>query len=325
MAYSDVVLADSPLLYYRLEETSGTTITNAGSLGTNGTANGPTLGRPGIPGIPNGYAASFDGTNDRIEIATTNTFYNDKSWTVEAWIKCGTSLANEYNTITRRGSGGSYVLLRVRGSNTTNPNRVEAYVSTGTGSVTLITATNTVNDNAWHHVVLTADGTTIRLYLDGVQRDAKAYPAGTVSIATTQFLGCAENLSEWFAGTMDEIAFYGTALSASRITAHYQAGSAIPEPLVLQAGFRADISWGTALGATLDLSGPVVSALVLDAGFPAALTVGTAMGATLDMATGTTYKHVDTELERKRLSVNLSSNVIDMELPRKRLKMEVET
>ncbi|NJP70685.1 LamG domain-containing protein [Streptomyces sp. C1-2] len=325
MAYSDVVLADSPLLYYRLEETSGTTVASSGSLAVNGTATGLTLGQAGIPGTPSGKAASFDGTSSRIEAVTSNTFYNDKSWSVEAWFKCGATLANDYNTIVRRGSGGSYVLLRVRGSSNTNPNRVEAYVSTGSGSVTLITATNTVNDNAWHHVVMTADGSTIRLYLDGSQKDSKTYPAGTVAIATSQFIGAAESLSEWFSGSLDEVAFYGAALSAQRVTDHYNAGAVAPAgPLSLEAGSPASVAFAGTLGYTLEITDPVVPPLTLEAGSPAVANFAGVLGYTLEIQDGPTYRYLDTELGRKRTSVTLGSRSIDVELARKRINMEVK-
>ena len=326
MAYSDVVLADSPLLYYRLEETSGTTIADSGSLGVNGTANGPTLGQSGIPGVVNGKAASFDGTNDRIEVATNNGFYNDKSWTVEAWIKCGTSLANEYNTIARRGSGGSYVLLRVRGSSTSNPNRVEAYVSTGSGSVTLITASNTVNDNNWHHVVMTADGSTIRLYLDGSQKDSKTYPGGSVSIGTSQFIGTAENLSEWFSGSLDEVAFYGSALSAQRITDHYNAGAYAPAAsLVLEAGVPALATFGGTQGYTLNIEAPAIPPVVLEAGFPALVSFGGTIGCSIVLVDQPESVELAMTLARKRAFLTLGSKDVSLELPRKIIRMELES
>ncbi|MEV4448515.1 LamG domain-containing protein [Streptomyces mirabilis] len=325
MAYSDVVLADSPLLYYRLEETSGTTIADSGSLAVNGTATGLTLGQTGIAGTPTGKAASFNGTTSRVEVATTNAFYNDKSWSAEAWFKCGATLANDYNTLVRRGSGGSYVLLRVRGSSNSNPNRLEAYVATGSGSVTLITATNTVNDNAWHHVVLTADGSTLRLYLDGSQKDSKAYPAGTVAIATSQFIGTAESLSEWFSGTLDEVAFYGSALSATRVTDHFNAGATAPAgPMSLEAGFPASVAFAGTLGYTLELTDPVVPPLTLEAGTPAVVNFGGSLGYILEITDGPTYRYLDTELGRKRISVTLGSRSVDVELPRNKMNMEVK-
>lgn len=47
-AYANTVLADSPIAYWRLGETSGTTASDATGHGWNGTINPPvTLGQPG--------------------------------------------------------------------------------------------------------------------------------------------------------------------------------------------------------------------------------------------------------------------------------------
>ncbi len=63
MAYADVVLADSPLAYYRLGESSGTTMTDSSGNGRHGTYVGsPTLGAAGL--VPGDTCADFDGVND---------------------------------------------------------------------------------------------------------------------------------------------------------------------------------------------------------------------------------------------------------------------
>lgn len=67
----NIILADNPVVYYRLNETSGTTATNLGSGGAalNGTYNGGvTLNAGGLSFNLSDYSASFDGLDDRVDI-----------------------------------------------------------------------------------------------------------------------------------------------------------------------------------------------------------------------------------------------------------------
>ena len=76
-----------------------------------------------------------------------------------------------------------------------------------------------------YHVVVTYDGTWIRLYINGVQVDAS--PSSNVLLDTTAVRsrwGRSRRGGGDFAGTIDEPAVYRQALSASMVNAHYQAG-----------------------------------------------------------------------------------------------------
>src|SRR5215831_14920886 len=64
-AYSSAVLADHPVAYYRLGETSGTTAVDSSGNGSNGTyVGGVALGQPGalLPGDTD-PAAGFNGSS----------------------------------------------------------------------------------------------------------------------------------------------------------------------------------------------------------------------------------------------------------------------
>ena len=67
----NIILADNPVVYFRLNETSGTTATNLGSAGAslNGTyQGGVSLDAGGLSFNLSDYSASFDGNNDRVAI-----------------------------------------------------------------------------------------------------------------------------------------------------------------------------------------------------------------------------------------------------------------
>jgi hypothetical protein len=86
-AYADQVLADSPISYWRLGETSGSTASDATGVNPGTYIGGVTLGQPGaLTGDPNS-AASFDGVNDYTVVPDSSTLDLTSGVTVEAWIK----------------------------------------------------------------------------------------------------------------------------------------------------------------------------------------------------------------------------------------------
>lgn len=86
--YSDLVLADDPLVYYKLDETTGTTAIDSSGNGNDGTyTGGVTLNQDGL--IEQGRAASFDGVDDHITRAALGSLI-DYPITFDAWFKLDT-------------------------------------------------------------------------------------------------------------------------------------------------------------------------------------------------------------------------------------------
>ena len=77
--------------------------------------------------------------------------------------------------------------------------------------------------NQWTHLVGTYDGTTLRLYVNGALVSSNTV---TYTPNTTRPLRVAAGRTELSAqyllpGRVDEVAVYGSALSAARVQAHY--------------------------------------------------------------------------------------------------------
>ena len=87
-----------------------------------------------------------------------------------------------------------------------------------------VTAPTSATVGAWTHLVLTRASGTLSLYVDGV---LAATAASTGTPNTTTAILCVgrsgESATSWFDGSIDEVAVYGHALSASRVSAHYAA------------------------------------------------------------------------------------------------------
>lgn len=151
-------------------------------------------------------ALNFDGTDDYIQTSYAG-ISGAQPRTIEAWINTSTTTASAHY-ITDYGffgtgswdNGERFSLLL----NNNHQFRLEIR---GWG----VNGTTALNDGNWHHVVATFDGTTAKLYVDGIE-EASAIPSIAVNTTlTTDFLiGSRTDLMDvkLFEGAIDEVRFW---------------------------------------------------------------------------------------------------------------------
>ncbi len=194
---------------------SGTTAYDRSGQGNNGTlTSGPVVTEGKV-----GQALSFDGTDDYIAL-TDSTTLKPALWTVAAWIYADTG-AVLYRGIFRPSYGSGYTsgfLLLID-----NANRVAIRYGNGTAYVNSMNSGTSVL-GAWHHVAATFDGTTMALYLDGVEKSSINASTFGYSV-TNDSASIAEGPgTEKFDGLIDEVRLYNYAFSAPEIVALYNMG-----------------------------------------------------------------------------------------------------
>jgi hypothetical protein len=227
MSYLSEVLADSPLFYYRFNELSGTAAADASGNGHNGTyqPSGITLGATGATNTndsgkailltdPTSYmntgvnAAANPGTGD---------------FTIEAWIKRTVpdlivSIVGKAPT-----GAGDKIALQLDNFGTLGLQLNNTTIS-GVGNVAT---------NVYKHVVATRASGAVTLYVNGVVNKTATF-ATTLSPNANVLVGRFNLddilLSGFATGTIDEVAWYTTALSQARIQAHFAAATAPPDP-----------------------------------------------------------------------------------------------
>lgn len=92
-------------------------------------------------------------------------------------------------------------------------------------------ATNLLN-GSWHHVATTYDGTTRRIYLNGVQV-AQDTPGANGAAAANFRIGSTNN-GEFFNGTLDDVALYNHGLTAAEVQSLASGGSPLaPTEVIL--------------------------------------------------------------------------------------------
>jgi hypothetical protein len=195
---------------YRFGEGTGTTTADAATNGNTGTlVNGPTWTTAGKFGT----GISFDGVDDNVRIADSASLHLAATGTIEAYVSLRT--LNRWNSVLAKGNTNSdpshNFALEV-----TNANRWVCILGSGAARIALQSTTAPVA-NRFYHVACTWDGTTVRLYVDGVQNASVAQSitpaANTSPLYIGQFGGNADRL----AGVIDEVRIYGRALSVGEI------------------------------------------------------------------------------------------------------------
>ncbi|HNA88654.1 MAG TPA: Ig-like domain-containing protein [Anaerolineales bacterium] len=222
--YSNAVISDNPVSYWRHAEPSGTAAFDNQGINHGSYVNSPALASTGlIASDPSNTAVSMDGVDDHVKVyAADNSSLNTGSAvTLEAWIKPTTIPATGTQaTIVAR--AGSYA-LRLNG------NKLQFVVVQSNWTEKIAEApAGTIVAGQKYHVVGTFNGTTLKLYVNGVLKGSLNY-SGTVTPQTWGlFIGLwDETALRPFAGTIDEVALYNQALSESRIITHYDVGNGI--------------------------------------------------------------------------------------------------
>lgn len=220
--YDSEVLADSPLVYLRLEETSGTVAADSSGNGRSGTyVNNPSRGVTGLlASDPSSRAVQLDGTDDYVNIAYGSWMDLTDAITVEFVCKM-TTPASGTRVLANRHNGG-LDHFRIYLSSTG-----QVMVLFRTSSADVFSTGYVMTEGVTYHCALTYNRVSIILYINGVAvwSTPKTAAMGLVTSAFTRF-GAYSGGTYNYPGVMDEIAVYSTALSASRIAAHHAAMAA---------------------------------------------------------------------------------------------------
>ena len=216
--YMEAALIAAPLRYYRLGEASGTVAVDSSPQKQNGTyVLAPTLGVVGgVVGDPD-TAVTFNGTTQNVTVPTTGLPTGNAAWSLKALVKIAAA-PGVGATICNFGTWGTNKAAPHIGMNTTGG----VYAGTFNGDTA---ATANISTATWHHVVATYDGTTLRVYLDNVAGPT-ATPGPLVVALHGAAIASSESGAGFFPGSLDEVEFYGIALSVAQIAADYAAFSA---------------------------------------------------------------------------------------------------
>jgi hypothetical protein len=216
--YAGEVMADAPLAYLRLDEAAGAVAKDASGNGNDATVLGTvTWGVPGA--VSAGTAVRFDGSTSGLDLGHRFDFAGTAAFTLETWVLedvIDSTFRHLFTKDARPASGREeYGVFFYDGSM-----EIERYV--GGNQVSAGKAANGIVGR-WAHVVATYDGAALAMYVDGVLTESAADARPQLSKDASFYAGARGVGDGVVKGALDEIAIYGTALSAARVKAHFDA------------------------------------------------------------------------------------------------------
>ena len=196
-------------------------------------------------------SASLDGVNDYIALpsgsATSLNLTGDFS--VSYWIK----------------SSDIAACIASIGDNVASPPTAGGYLSgintggVGSGKLGVATrgtwtgSTGSINDNNWHNILYTLQGTILKIYIDNVLDKQATGISAPLSWAGSRVIGCRNDLvmttATNYAGIFDDLLIYNRALTVIEVGQVYTSNCSVPD---ISTGIVAQYDFS---GNAIDLSG----------------------------------------------------------------------
>jgi hypothetical protein len=210
--------------YWRFDENTGASAADLSGQGNNGTLK-PSGNKPAWVAGRIGLSALTCNGNDN-GISVPSSFRDElnpiNNISVSAWVNVATSKSSRVVT---KGWGDSYAIEM------SVTNQVSWRLISVAGDIAL-TSDQTLTNGVWYHLVGTYDaGTTVKLYINGIEEKSSAYAnqlngwAQNVGIGniphTLDNLGY---LGNGFAGSIDDVRIYSRALTAADVKELYELG-----------------------------------------------------------------------------------------------------
>ena len=273
-----------PKTYLRFNDPAYFPAANSGSLAASAdgnqvtatnTATGPRP--PAYPGFEtSNTATALNGTKQWISLNNPAGLNFTGQITVEAWVKPDATQADGARIVAHGAptysvylagppptdygapTNGNEVFLKVEGASppynyTFGTSTFTNGLGTSYNYVTAVGSASDFGSGNWVHLVGTYDGATWRLYRNGAQIGITAGPAGALAVNNADWaIGSTGNgWANNFAGAVDEVAIYNTALTPAQVATHYSAACPLN---ITRSGGNVTLTW---CSGTLQASGIV--------------------------------------------------------------------
>ena len=210
-------------------------------------------------------ALNFDGSNDHVTVPsdTSFNFDTDEDFTVSLWAKIPVNQTNtgyDRNELITKRSGSSQFPFAIRVNNQTSSNPGKIYAAQKSGSIVSgVHSSTTVNDNSWHHIAYTKNGSKLQLFIDGVGDSITTDLSNGLTSNSGPLRIGRRDVTSSLNGTIDEVRIWSRALCEEEIVAtmNCQFDSLGKDSLVVYYSFNQGVadSINTGLDSLIDLSG----------------------------------------------------------------------
>jgi PKD repeat protein len=196
---------------YGFDETNGTQVLDASGNGNHGTLSNVTR----TTQAKFGRALYFSGSNSLVTVSDSSSLDLTTGMTLSAWVYPTTWASGWKSLLMKESSGGLAYALSANSA----ADQPDSTLRIG-GYDRQLAAGSHLPSNTWTHLAATYDGTTQRLFVNGVQVGSRSQ-TGTLDVSANPLRvgGNTVWANEYFQGLIDEVRIYNRALTQSEIAA----------------------------------------------------------------------------------------------------------
>lgn len=199
---------DDPVVWYKFDAASGTTVVDSSGNGKDATLEGEASWIKG----KHGNAANLDGADDYVNLPD-GIVSSLTDFTISTWIKIGE--LRDWSRVFDFGSSSAWMFMTTVGGKL----RYQIYRS-GTGD-DIVESTTLMDINRWYHIIVTQSGTTCKLYIDGVQVAEKTnmrLNPSNCGVTNKNYIGKSRfSADKNLPAQVDDLRIYNHALSAEEV------------------------------------------------------------------------------------------------------------
>ena len=193
---------------------SGTAWKDRSGNGNNGTlTNGPTFNSA------NGGSFDFDGSNDRVVLSNSATLNPTTGLTIEAWVNFD---ANSQDFIFEKGVVNTQYSLFSHSTDIVFRTFHDADSTVHTIATSKSNAG--IVNGKWHHIVASWDGSTKKIYVDGMEKTSANKTGALITRTTGAAIGTFGHIPSYpFGGKIAAVKLYSKGLTAAEVLQNYNA------------------------------------------------------------------------------------------------------
>ena len=206
---------------YSFDGVTGTSVTDVSGNNNTGTISGAIA----VAGGKYGGALSFDGVNDWVTVADSNSLDLTTGMTLMAWVNPAAISGRWRTVLFKEGGPGSMDYSLYAGEDNARPIG-QVYIGGEQNAI----GTATLPLGAWSHLAVTYDGAVLRLYVNGTQVATRSISGQVTPTTGALRIGGNNIWAEWFTGSIDEVRIYSRALSQTEIQTDMNTPVGAPAP-----------------------------------------------------------------------------------------------
>ncbi len=210
-----------PQAHYKLNDNAVSTVVLDAIGSNNGTANANTSTLT-TPGKIN-QAFSFDSSNPDTVVVSDDDLFDKNTISISMWIKTSDDDQDVLRKWESSGDERSWAIW------IDNSSKLRFSVSSNGIASASGKSTTSVDDDNWHHVVVTFDASDIRVYVDNSLEDTDSLSGNLFASTSDIKFGDSFITANNYDGEMDDVRIYSKVLSTTDITILYNSNSGTEE------------------------------------------------------------------------------------------------